>query len=125
MEIILKRVKVEKVTEIEEIPYKTENVSSSSMDKGTSKVTRAGVNGQKEVVYEVTYVDGVEESRVKVDEKILKEPVNQIVTVGTKAKPKPSGKTVVSKQTVYDCDGSGHGYHIITYADGSIDYVDF
>lgn len=125
MEIVLQRVKVEKITETESIPYKTENVSSSSMNKGTSKVTRAGVNGQKEVVYEVTYVDGVEESRVKVEEKVIKEPVNQIVTVGTKEKPKSPSETVVSKQTVYHCDGSGHGYHIITYADGSVDYVDF
>ncbi|MDD6488491.1 MAG: G5 domain-containing protein [Clostridia bacterium] len=35
------------------------------------------------------------------------------------------GKKVVSKQKVYDCDGSGHGYYIITYDDGSVEYEDF
>ena len=31
----------------------------------------------------------------------------------------PSGKTEVGRQKVDDCDGSGHGYYIITYSDGS------
>ncbi len=35
------------------------------------------------------------------------------------------GKTVVSQQAIYDCDGSGGGYYIITYSDGSQEYVDF
>lgn len=35
------------------------------------------------------------------------------------------GKTVVSKQAVYDCDGSGHGYYTITYSDGSVEYEEF
>ncbi len=35
------------------------------------------------------------------------------------------GKTVISKQRVDDCDGSGHGYFIITYSDGSVEYEDY
>ncbi|MCD8014235.1 MAG: SH3 domain-containing protein [Lachnospiraceae bacterium] len=35
------------------------------------------------------------------------------------------GTTEVSREPVYDCDGSGHGYYIITYSDGSVAYVDF
>ena len=39
---------------------------------------------------------------------------------------KDSGdKTIVSKQRVDDCDGSGHGYYIITYSDGSVEYEDY
>lgn len=37
----------------------------------------------------------------------------------------PGGRTVVSKQRVDDCDGSGHGYFIITYSDGSVEYEDY
>lgn len=51
---------------------------------GSSKVTREGVNGSKEVTYQITYVDGKEESRKKVKEKVIKEPVSKIVTEGTK-----------------------------------------
>lgn len=123
MKITLERVTVKRETVKETIPYGTEKAYSDSMYKGTQKVTREGVNGEKEVIYEITYVDGKEESRTKVEENIMKEPVNQKITVGTKSKT--SGKTVVSKQTVYDCDGSGHGYYIITYSDGSVEYKEF
>jgi hypothetical protein len=34
-------------------------------------------------------------------------------------------KTVVSKQAVADCDGSGHGYYVITYSDGTVEYQDY
>ena len=66
-----------------------------------------------------------------VEEKVIQEAVNEIVTYGTKtaaAAPAPgesSGKTVVSKQEVLDCDGSGHGYYDITYSDGSHEYIEF
>jgi uncharacterized protein (DUF305 family) len=30
-------------------------------------------------------------------------------------------KTIVTKEKVYDCDGSGHGYYHIVYSDGSTD----
>ena len=35
------------------------------------------------------------------------------------------GKTVVSKQAVYDCDGSGHGYYVIKWSDGTETYEEF
>ena len=123
MKINLQRVTVKSETVTETIPYETETSYSDSMYKGTQKVTREGVNGEKEVVYEITFVNGKEESRKKVEEKILKNPVNKKIIVGNKSKT--SGKTVVSKQKVYDCDGSGHGYYIITYSDGSMDYKEF
>ena len=118
-------------TVTEDIPYETETKYSDSMDNGTSKVTQAGVNGSKEVTYKVTIVNDKEDSREVVEEKVIQEAVNEIVTYGTKtvaAAPAPgesSGKTVVSKQEVLDCDGSGHGYYDITYSDGSHEYIEF
>lgn len=41
------------------------------------------------------------------------------------ATEKPAGKTVVSRQKIYDCDGSGHGYYLIKYSDGTEDHEDF
>jgi len=34
-------------------------------------------------------------------------------------------RKIVSKEKVYDCDGSGHGYYVITWSDGEIEYEDF
>ena len=78
-------------------------------------------------------MDGKEDGRKAVKEEIIKKPVDKIITQGTKPKPAPSkgkqkggkGKKVVSKKKVYDCDGSGHGYYIIKYSDGSVKYKDF
>lgn len=131
--VVVKRVDVKKVTEKEPVAYQTRTEKSNSMTVGTSKVTRQGVNGEKKVTYRVTYVDGKEDGRKVVKEEIVKEPVDKIITQGTKPKPKPAaskskskgGKKVVSKKKVYDCDGSGHGYYIIKYSDGTVKYKDF
>ena len=143
----VQRVKVKKETETEAISYEEKTVYSDNLKKGTTQVTTEGEEGSKEITYEVTYVDGKEESRKAVDEKIVKEPVTKVTAIGTKEtvvnKPSSSGssssgssgsssggssssgKTVVSKEKVYDCDGSGGGYYVITYSDGSVEYEDF
>jgi uncharacterized protein YabE (DUF348 family) len=121
MKVVVKRVDVKKVTETETIAYGTQTKQSNSMTVGTSKITRQGSDGKKKVTYKVTYVDGKEESRKIIKEEVIKEAVDQIVTTGTK----PKEVYVVSKEKVYDCDGSGHGYYIIKYSDGTVKYVDF
>ncbi len=118
--VTVKRVEYKEETRTETVPFAVKQTNSSSMKKGTQKVTRAGVNGEKEVTYKVKYVDGKEDSKEVISEKVTKEPVDKLVTVGTQA-----GKTVVSKQAVYDCGDSSHGYYIITYSDGSVEYKDF
>lgn len=119
--VVVKKTDVKEIVETEEIKYDTTVKYSDSMDSGTSKVTTTGKNGEKKVTYRVTYVDGEEESREVIKEEVVKEPVSQVITKGTKK----TGKEIVSKEKVYDCDGSGHGYYIITYADGSVKYEDF
>lgn len=34
-------------------------------------------------------------------------------------------RKIESEEKVYDCDGSGHGYSIITWSDGKVEYKDF
>lgn len=118
--IVVKRVEIKEMEQVEPVSYETEVTYSASMLAGTSRIIREGENGEKRVTYRVTYVDGKEESREVIKEEILKEAVNQIVQQGSKPR-----KTVVSKERVDDCDGSGHGYYIITYSDGSVEYQDY
>ncbi|MCD8149314.1 MAG: G5 domain-containing protein [Clostridiales bacterium] len=141
-EIEIQYVTKKQVVEEEEIAYETVYENSSSLYSGQTSVKQEGQNGIKELTYEVTYVDGEEESRELISEEVTKEAVNEIILKGTKQKQSSSsssgssssssssgssssGKTVVSKEAVYDCDGSGHGYYIITYSDGSVEYKDF
>lgn len=119
--VVVQRVEIKELIEKEPIPFETRVTYSDSMLVGNSIVSQEGVNGEKKVTYKVTYVDGKEESRKAVKEEIIKEAVSQVVVQGSK----PRGKTVVSRQRVDDCDGSGHGYYIITYSDGSVEYEDY
>ncbi len=118
--IVLDLVSTKEKTVKEEVPFETQVEYSSSMYKGQSRIKSAGVKGEKEVTYRVTYVNGKEENKVKLSEKMLKKPVAQIMVQGTK-----TGKRVVSRQKVMDCDGSGHGYWIIKYSDGTESYKEF
>lgn len=134
MQIVVNRVTFDTMTETNEIEFDTTYEDDSSLTRGLEQVSREGENGQKEVTYTVTYVDGVEESREVTNETVTKEPVNKIISVGTKEEAPPvsedppagnSGRTVISKKAFYDCNGSGHGYYEITYSDGSVEYEDF
>ena len=120
-EVVVKRVERREQTDTESIPFETSVSYSDSMTVGSSRVVREGENGEKKVTYQVTYVDGKEESRDVVREEVVKEAVNRQIVQGSK----PKGRTVVSKQRVEDCDGSGHGFYIITYSDGTVEYEDF
>lgn len=134
MEITVSRVTYKEETKTEAIDFETEEMTSDSMDQGTSEVTQQGAKGEKTITYKVKYVDGKEVSREKVSEKITKEPVKQIVTVGTRTVDSGSGDDEggqdggvyeVSRQDMPDCNGSGHGYYIVTYSDGSVQYEEY
>ena len=127
MEITLQKVETKTETVTETIPYKTQKENSSSLQSGKTQIKKQGVNGEKLCTYKVTYVDGKAQSRELISSEIIKAPIDQIVLYGTKkvvSSEKPD-KTIVSKEDQPDCDGSGHGYYIITYSDGSVEYVDY
>ena len=143
MKIVVKRVEYKEETKTEEVDFKTEEKYSDSLASGTSEVTQEGVKGEKEVTYKVKYVDGKEDSRESINEKVTKEPVNKIVTYGSASNSDSgSGNSgsgggsdngggdngassqqeevyEVSRVDYPDCDGSGHGYYHIVYSDGS------
>ena len=134
MEIVIQRVEEKEEKETQTVAFSSTTENNSSMAKGKTQVKTAGVNGEKEITYKVTYVDGVEESREIVSEVVTKEPVTEVIYVGTYVAPSKSGsggsgsgggKTVVSKEYYDDCDGSGHGVCVITYSDGSVVYQDY
>lgn len=68
----------------ESVPFTKKTEYSSSMSKGTSKITQNGVNGKKSVVYKEKTVNGEVTGTTVEDEKEILAPVPQIKTVGTK-----------------------------------------
>ena len=78
---------VEKIVTVkEDIPFETitKDISGENGNK-QEKVTQVGVNGVKEVTYKIQYQNGNEISKEKISENVIKEPVNKIVEVKTKA----------------------------------------
>ena len=71
----------------EAIKYETERKDDPNLAKGEEKVITEGVEGERIVVYEVKYEDGKEVTRNKISETITKEPINEIIAVGTYVVP--------------------------------------
>ena len=72
------------ITVEEEIPYAEKTEPDSSLDAGQQKVKQIGELGTRVTTYKVKFKDGVEVERVKVSEKVTKEPVEKITAVGTR-----------------------------------------
>lgn len=82
--ITINRVAKTKVTTTQAEPFSVLNQNDATMWKGDSKVTQAGANGIRTIIYEVTRQDGVEVSRRVVSNSVTTAPTGQIVHVGTK-----------------------------------------
>ena len=83
----------------EPVPFETVKQADPTLPKGQTKVLTAGQNGERTILTEVSVVEGQEVRRV-VESKVTKEPVSQILAVGTKEDaqptPQPSPSPVVT-----------------------------
>ncbi|MBO0867936.1 MAG: G5 domain-containing protein [Micromonosporaceae bacterium] len=78
-------VEVRTVTETQSIPFGRRTVNDSSLSKGTTKVRTRGIAGLKRLTYQVTVVNGVQTGKTLLREDVVKQPVAEVVAVGTKA----------------------------------------
>lgn len=71
-------------TKTESIAFQTVRQDDPTLEKGKEVVAQNGVNGTRTITYTVTYTDGKETGRTVASDKVTKDPVNQIIKVGTK-----------------------------------------
>ncbi len=73
------------VTEQVKIPFETvkKDVSSGSKQK-QDKVVQQGKDGLKEIIYKIKYQNDKEIEKIKLSEKVIKEPVDKIIEVRQK-----------------------------------------
>ena len=124
MEITVYRVTVKTETRKETIKFSTETKQNSDMDTGTSEIEVAGQNGEKQVEYRVTYINGREASKEELSSTVTKEPITEVKVVGTKqgsvepngvqsANGYSVGQTIKGKYTHYcscaKCCGKSNG----------------
>lgn len=82
--VVVHRVEVRDVTQQIEVPFTSSRRLDPDLEKGLTKVVKAGVKGLKERVVRVTTEDGRVKSKSVVRERVLREPRPQLVAVGTK-----------------------------------------
>ncbi|CAG9623067.1 G5 and 3D domain-containing protein [Sutcliffiella rhizosphaerae] len=98
---VLKITRVEKVTDVVEEPidFAVVTKNDSSLDKGKEEIVQQGEEGTVANHYEVILENGEEVSRELVKTETVKESMDRIVAVGTKAPPQPKPQQVVARST--------------------------
>ncbi len=88
--VALTRIDKKTVTAKESVDYATKTVTTDTLLKGERKVVTEGSKGSRTATYAVTLADGKVASKKLVSAKVTKQPVTEVVQLGTKAKPAPT-----------------------------------
>ncbi|CAN5187153.1 hypothetical protein BH09PAT3_BH09PAT3_3900 [soil metagenome] len=100
-------ISTETITETQPIPFSKTTVNDSTRTKGTSVITRNGVDGVKTLTYEVKKTDGVETARKVIKEDTTTLPVNEVTSIGTKVAVTP--KVTPAPAASSNCDPNYSG----------------
>ena len=108
-EIVITRISVSEIRSHEAIPYTVKFRPNAEMERGDSKITTQGEDGEREALYRITTTNGVETDRVLVSEKVTKQPATQIIEYGSNPKnplthkTKPETAQVLANCSYIDC----------------------
>ena len=101
---------VRKHVDGEAIDFGTVEQQDSSMYDGETSVVRAGQTGLRDVTYRIVYRNGEISVRKVLHQDVLRQPVDEIVKVGTK--PQPVATNFAGGSTVWDalagCESGGN-----------------
>jgi len=106
------KVDLKQVTKTVKVAHGTDETKSDTLTEGTKKVTAPGKDGAKTVTYLYTYLDGKLSATKVVTSKVLTQPVDEEVTVGTKAKPEapepPASGNTGAWDRIAACESGGN-----------------
>ncbi|MFJ3975188.1 ubiquitin-like domain-containing protein [Streptomyces sp. NPDC090021] len=92
----------------ERIPFKTEKVRDAELFAGTEVVERAGRPGARRVTYSLRTVNGVRQKPRAIADEVVREPVTQLVRVGTRPLPSSvSGADGLNWAALAQCESGG------------------
>lgn len=110
MTVTIKQVTYEEKTEVQKLEFKTIEKETDTLDAGETEVYQEGKNGEKQIIKEIKYIAGEKISEEVIETKTTKEPVDEIVYVGTKednsASASASSGTASSGNTFTDHNGA-------------------
>lgn len=87
MKITYVQVDVKTESQTKSISHETKKVETKDLVKGQTRVKTAGVDGERTLKYRVRYEDGKQVSKKLSSDKVTKQPVTEIVEVGTAEPP--------------------------------------
>ncbi|MCD1570456.1 G5 domain-containing protein [Agromyces mediolanus] len=91
------------------VPFSSSTVDDPNLDSGLSSVAVVGVDGEKVTKIRVTTEDGVEVKREVVEETITVQPVNEVISNGTRVPPPPAPAEPVPFADAGGCDPNYEG----------------
>ena len=89
MTIRVVRVEVVTETEEQEIPFERRTVRDATIPLGETRLLEGGQSGLEELIYRVTFEDGVEVDRQLLRRVTIQEPHDEIVLIGVQAEISP------------------------------------
>jgi resuscitation-promoting factor RpfB len=95
----------------EAVPFDTVQKSDDSAYEGTSEVTRDGRDGARDVTYRLVFENGELVKKTVVTSSMVRKPVDEVVSVGTKSAPEVADGSVWDR--LAQCE-SGGDWHINT-----------
>jgi len=122
MQIKIIRVAKTIVIENEDIAYDITKKDDPNMDKGKTRVEKAGEKGIKKYSYLVTREDGVEISKVLQNTEVTKQSVTEILYVGTRpviTVPCKFNDTVIAASLKYSLDPNSLCYRMMRESRGN------
>lgn len=110
----LVKVQTKNLVEKQPINFDTIVEKSEELDSSVQKVKSEGVNGEKEITYQIVYKDGVEVSRNVKSTKTIVEPQNQVVLKGTGHVYASRGGGNITYKKKISCSATAYSGHSST-----------
>lgn len=110
----LVKVETKEITDKEAINFDTIVEKDENLDSSVQKVKSEGVNGEKEITYQIIYKDGVEISRNVKSSKTILEPQNEIVVKGTGQVYASRGGNKITYKKKLNCTATAYSSHSTT-----------
>jgi len=110
VQVVVNRVVVQEVTSTLPVDFASTTQEDASRYTDQRRTLTAGVPGVRTVVENVTTVDGVETGRTPVSDQVTQAPVDEVISVGTKARPVvPKAAPAASSGTPVTAGGDADG----------------
>ena len=93
------------VTFTEDIDFDTTYVETKDLLEGSSSIKIRGIKGKQKSVYNVSYINSEETSRTLVSSEIIRNPVTQVIYVGTRTPTEEELRTMPTGKFIMPYEG--------------------